>query len=418
MNILVVGSGGREHALVWKLKQSPKIKNIFVAPGNAGTSLIATNLDFYKTKDILEWVKNNKVELVVVGPDNYLAEGLVDKLQKMGISAFGPTKKASEIEWSKSFAKNFMREEGIPTAKFETFKSFKKARKYLETQKFPLVIKANGLAFGKGVVIALNLTEAEKSLKQIMRDKIYGKAGHEVLIEEYLTGKEISIHAFCDGKTAIMFPVSEDHKRIFDDDLGPNTGGMGTIAPVPWVTKRHLKEIEEKIITPTLQGLKRKGRIFKGILFPGIMLTNYGPKVIEFNARFGDPEIQSYVHLLETDLLDILLACVKGDIKNLKIKWSKSFACCVVTASKGYPIKYDKNKVVKGLEKITDKNIEIFHSGTKKVNNKILTNGGRVLGFTAVGRDLSQAVSRAYRAVDQVSYEGKYFRKDIGKKSL
>jgi len=251
-----------------------------------------------------------------------------------------------------------------------------------------------------------------------MLDKIYGEAGSQVIIEEYLEGKEISVHAFCDGETAVLFPASQDHKRIFDGDLGPNTGGMGTIAPVPWVTKQQLKEIKEKIVIPTLEALKRKRRIFRGVLFPGIMITTKGPKVIEFNARFGDPETQSYMRLLETDLLDILFACARGNLKNQKIKWSKGFACCIISASTGYPGKYEKDKVVTGLEKIKDKKIEVFHSGTKKEGSKILTNGGRVLGFTALDSSLSKALSRAYKAVDVVSYKGKYFRYDIGKKSL
>lgn len=273
MDILVIGNGGREHALVWKIKQYSKVNKIFVAPGNAGTLGLAQNIPLSKTDDIVNWVKKNNVDLVIVGPDNYLADGIVDKLQKLNIPVFGPTKASAEIEWSKAFAKKFMQEEGIPTADYEVFTDIKKAKAYVKNQSFPLVIKASGLALGKGVIIATDLLEANQALDEIMGDKVFGKAGNEVVIEEFLQGREISIHAFCDGDTAIMFPASQDHKRIFDNDKGPNTGGMGTIAPVPWVTKEQMKEIEDKIVVPTLKALKRRGRPFKGILFPGVMIN-------------------------------------------------------------------------------------------------------------------------------------------------
>jgi len=418
MKILVVGSGGREHALVWKLKQSPTVRDIFVAPGNAGTAQLATNLLLSTTNEIVDWLKKNRADLVVVGPDNYLEEGIVDKIKELGIPVFGPTKAAAEIEWSKSFAKQFMKEEGIPTASFHVFSDYKKASEYIKTQKFPLVIKANGLALGKGVVVAHNLSEAEQALKKMMNEKIFGSAGTEVVIEEFLVGKEISIHAFCDGETAILFPAAEDHKRIFDEDKGPNTGGMGTIAPVPWVSDKILKEIEEKIVQPTLRALKKRGRPFCGILFPGVMITDEGPKVIEFNARFGDPETQSYMRILETDLVEILLACINGTLKKQKITWSEKSACCVVCASGGYPEKYEKAKIISGLSSVHDKNVEIFHAGTKKEGDSVVTNGGRVLGVTAVGENLKVALSKSYDAIKSISFEGMQYRKDIGKKSL
>ena len=418
MKILVVGSGGREHTLVWKLKQSPTVRDIFVAPGNAGTGQIAENLPLVTTNEIIEWLKKNKVDLVIVGPDNYLEEGIVDEIKKLKIPVFGPTKVAAEIEWSKSFAKQFMQEEGIPTASFHVFSDYKKASEYTKTQKFPLVIKANGLALGKGVVVAHNLSEAEQALKKMMNEKIFGSAGTEVVIEEFLVGKEISIHAFCDGETAILFPAAEDHKRIFDEDKGPNTGGMGTIAPVPWVSDKILKEIEEKIVQPTLRALKKRGRPFCGILFPGVMITDEGPKAIEFNARFGDPETQSYMRILETDLVEILLACTNGMLKRQKIKWSEKSACCVVCASGGYPGKYETGKTISGLDTIHNKSVVVFHAGTKMDGNKAVTNGGRVLGVTAVGKNLKTALSKSYDAIKSISFEGMQYRKDIGKKSF
>ena len=418
MDILVVGSGGREHALVWKLKQSKKVRNIFVASGNAGTSLLAKNLGFSKTNEIINWLKKNPVDLVVIGPDNYLAEGIVDKIQALGIQVFGPTKAAAEIEWSKSYAKRLMQEEGIPAARFKTFKDYAEALEYVKSQEFTLVIKADGLALGKGVVIAENMDQAEKALVDMMKKKLFGEAGNEIIIEEYLEGKEISVHAFCDGEHAVMFPASQDHKRIFDGDKGPNTGGMGTIAPVSWVTSDQMQEIKEKILLPTLAALKKRGRPFKGILFPGVMITKDGPKVIEFNARFGDPETQSYMRILESDLVDVLLACIDGTLDKQDIAWSKKSACCIVCASGGYPGAYEKGKVIRGLEKNVDENIVIFHAGTKAIENKIVTNGGRVLGITAVANNLKESLAQAYRAVENIPFDGMQYRKDVGFKSL
>lgn len=418
MNILIIGSGGREHALAWKLKQSPKVKNIFIAPGNAGTSAISKNILLSKTNEIIDWIKGNPTDLVVVGPDYYLAEGIVDKLQKMKIKVFGPTKLASEIEWSKSFAKQFMKEECIPTAEFEIFSDIEKAKYYVRNHSFPLVIKASGLALGKGVIIVNNVAEADLTLKEIIQDKVFGEAGNEVVIEEYLKGYEISIHAFCDGEYAILFPPSQDHKRILDGDKGKNTGGMGTIASVPWISNAQMSEIEEKIVKPTLHALKNRGRTFKGILFPGIMITKDGPKVIEFNARFGDPETQSYMRLLESDLIPILLACTDGNLKDQNIKWSKKSACCIVCASGGYPGEYKKGKDIEGLDKIKDDKIEVFHAGTKLYNGKVITNGGRVLGVTSIGNNLKEALDKGYKAVKYISFEGMQYRKDIGAASL
>ena len=418
MNILIIGNGGREHALAWKIRQSPKVKNIFVAPGNAGTSGLAINIPLSETKEIIAWIKANPVDLVVVGPDHYLAEGIVDQLEKLKIPVFGPTQAAAEIEWSKAFAKRFMKEEGIPTARYEIFKDINNARKYLQGQPFPVVIKASGLALGKGVIIAQDIPEAEKVLTRMMSEKIFGDAGDEVIIEEYLIGKEISVHAFCDGQSAVLFPSAQDHKRIFDGDQGPNTGGMGTIAPVPWVTDGQMKEIEDTVIMPTLRALKKCGKPFKGILFPGIMFTKTGPKVIEFNARFGDPETQSYMRLLESDLTDILFACVQGTLKEQKVKWFKKSACCIVCVSSGYPANYEEGKIVSGLETASGEGTLIFHAGTKIEGDKILTSGGRVLGVTSGGDSLKEALQKSYEAIKSVSFEGMQYRKDIGAQSL
>ena len=343
-----------------------------------------------------------------------MANGLVDKLEILGIPVFGPTKMAAEIEWSKTFAKQFMKEEGIPTAMYEVFDDLEKAKSYIKTRSFPLVIKASGLALGKGVTIANSINEARETLDEIMLTKVFGKAGDEVIIEEYLYGKEISIHAFCDGINTILFPPAQDHKRIFDGDKGPNTGGMGTIVPVPYVTQGQMQIIKEKVIIPTISALKRRGRPFKGILFPGIMLTKSGPKVIEFNARFGDPETQSYMRILETDIVEILISCINGNLKEQKITWLPRSACCIVCASSGYPKEYQKGKTIGGLDNIQNDDIVIFHAGTKPDKNRIITNGGRVLGVTATGENIQESLVDAYKALELISFEGIQYRRDIG----
>ncbi len=415
MNILIIGKGGREHALAWKLRQSPKINDIFVAPGNAGTSQIANNIPLSKTDDIVNWVKENNPSLVIVGPDNYLADGIVDRIKDLNVHVFGPTKNASEIEWSKSFAKYFMKKENIPTARYKIFDDFYKAKKYIQNESFPLVIKADGLALGKGVVIAQTLKEASVTLNEMMRSKVFGSAGEKVVIEECLKGVEISIHVFSDGKNISMFPSSQDRKRIFENDEGPNTGGMGTITPVPTVTNKQMDKIKEKVVLPTIMGLEKMGRPFKGILFPGIMLTKDGPKVIEFNARFGDPETQSYMRILETDLLPILLSCINGDLDKQKVHWSDTSACCIVLASEGYPGEYNKGEKITGLKNIND-DTEIFHAGTTVNNNSdIITNGGRVLGVTSIGDSLPETLEKAYSDIEHIDFKGMQFRGDIGK---
>lgn len=418
MRILVIGSGGREHALGWKLKQSPKVGKIYFAPGNGGTSSLGENipLNITNNKEVVKFVKKNKIKFVLVAPDDPLAHGLVDDLMKVNIKTFGPTKKAAEIEWSKAFAKNLMEEEKIPTASYKTFKDYKKASKYVNLKKFPLVIKASGLALGKGAVICKTKKEAQTVLKKMMLEKIFGLAGNTVVIEEYLLGYEVSFHAFCDGKTALVFPVSKDHKPIFEGNRGPNTGGMGTIAPVPWVSNKLIEEVKQKIILPVLKGFKKRGRTFKGCLYPGIIITKDGPKVLEFNARFGDPETQTYMRLLKTDLFDILTACVNGTLSKMKIEWIKKSSCCIILASKGYPGNYTKGKIIRGISQAEQvKDVVVFHSGTKKQEKKLVTNGGRVLGVSAIGENLDQALQKAYRAVKIIHFDGMQYRKDIGK---
>ncbi len=415
MNILIIGSGGREHALGWKIKQSPKLENLYFAPGNGGTSTLGSNeaLDVSNHPSIVDFCKNKKIDLVVIGPDDCLADGLTDILQKNNIMVFGPTKAASKLEWSKKYAKQFMFENNIPTATYMSFDNSALAIEYVSKQEFPVVIKADGLALGKGVVIAKDFNGAKKTIHEMIDDSLHGEASKNILIEEYLDGQEISAHVFCDGEHTSLFPSSQDHKRIYENDEGPNTGGMGTIAPVSWVTDKMLEEIEEKIVTPTLHAMKEKGTPFVGILFPGIMMTKNGPKVIEFNARFGDPETQSYMRLLDTDLIDVMVACIKGKLDSQKIKWKEGSACCVVLASGGYPGKYKKGFEIKGL----DKKDVIFHAGTKVVDGKLVTTGGRVLGVTAFST-LKESLDESYGIVDGISFEGMQYRKDIGKKSL
>lgn len=426
-NILVIGSGAREHALGWKLKQSPKVGKIYFAPGTPGTEMVGinTNIQPLEFSKLIKFAEENNVDLTVAGPDDILAAGIVNEFQKKGLKIFGATKEASQIEWSKSFAKDLMKEENIPTAKYKSFTDVSLAKKYLKNHSFPVVIKASGLALGKGVVIATDLKEANKIIDDMMTKKIFGDAGSQIVIEEFLKGKEISIHVFSDGKTFSIFPTSRDHKPIFDGNKGPNTGGMGTIAPVPGITKKDLKEIEEKIIKPVIDGLKKRGTPFVGCLYPGLMMTVDGPKVIEFNSRFGDPEMESYMRLLQTDICDILNACVEGKLAKLKVKWSKKPACCIVLASKNYPESSHKGDIIRGLGKFkNDKDVVVFHFATKKEypnpdkkKANIVTNGGRVLGVTATGKNLQDALKKAYSAIGDngINFDGMQYRLDIGK---
>ena len=419
-NVLIIGGGGREHALAWKLAQSPCIGKLYVAPGNGGTRDIAENvaIEATDTKRLVQFAEKNSIDLTVVGPDDPLARGVVDVFQSRDLRIFGPTRAATQIEASKAFAKRLMRDSGIATAPFRIFRKHKSALEYVRKHGAPIVVKASGLALGKGAYPCKTLAKAEKALTEIMLERAYKKAGNEVIVEEFLNGQEVSIHALCDGKTSILLPTAQDHKPIFDGDKGKNTGGMGTIAPLPWVTDQTLQEVNEQIVRPTLQALAKKGRSFTGLLYPGLKMTDEGPQVLEFNARFGDPETQSYMRLLKTDLLVLLDACIDGKLDEIAVEWHSGFAVCIVLASGGYPGKYKKEIPIFGIseaEKIPS--IVVFHAGTM-YNDQLRTSGGRVLGVTATGDTLQQALDRAYKAVRCIRFKGMQFRKDIGAKAI
>ncbi|MEK7128188.1 MAG: phosphoribosylamine--glycine ligase [Patescibacteria group bacterium] len=434
LKILIIGAGGgREHAIGWKISQSPRAGELFFARGNAGTAQLGTNLDIRETETekLLEFAKQEKIDLTLALSDDPLALGIVDEFRKANLRIWGPTKTAAQLEWSKAFSKDFMRRHDLPTARFETFTDFEKAKDYVKKQSLPIVIKADGLALGKGVVIAQSLEEANKTLEDIMVKKIFGNSGSTVVIEEFLVGPEISIHAFSDGKSYKMFPASQDHKRIGEGDTGLNTGGVGTIVPLPFVDKEMMAKIEKEIVAPTLDGMKKDGVPFEGILYPGLILTKDGPKILEYNARFGDPEAQIYMRLLDNDLLDIIDALIDKKLSEIEIKWKNLFTCNIVLCSAGYPGEYEKGKEIKGTNDLTPPlaplslsrrgeggEVIIFHAGTKIVRQDLTTNGGRVLGVSAMGKSLQEALDKAYEAISKISFEGMQYRKDIGKKAL
>lgn len=421
--ILIIGAGGgREHALGWKLAQSPGAGELFFARGNAGTAQIGKNLDFKETETakLLDFAKKEQIDLTLVVSDDPLALGTVNEFQKAGLRVWGPSKEASKLEWSKAYSKDFMRKNNLPTARFEIFTEHEAAKKYVETQPLPIVIKASGLALGKGVVIAQTMEEANTTLEDFMVKKVFGNSGNEVVIEEFLTGPEISIHAFSDGKSYKMFPPSQDHKKIGEGDTGPNTGGIGTITRLLFVNKNMMERIEKEIVAPTLSALSKEGIPYVGILYPGLILTPEGPKLLEYNARFGDPETQIYMRLMETDLLDIINASIDGRLDKIEIKWKNFFACNIVLASGGYPGEYEKGKIISGVEEAKiQPDIVVFHAGTKlDKENNLVTNGGRVLGVSATGESLKEALQKAYTAIEEISFEGMQYRKDIGKQAL
>ena len=414
MKVLVVGSGGREHAICWALKKSPKVTELYCAPGNGGISEIATCVDV-KATDIpgmVAWAKENRMDFVIVAPDDPLAMGMVDALEEAGIRAFGPRKNAAIIEGSKAFSKELMKKYGIPTAAYEIFTDKDAALSYVEAQGAPIVVKCDGLALGKGVIVAQTVEEAKAAVISMMEDKAFGDAGAKVVIEECMVGPEVTVLAFTDGKTIIPMPSSQDHKRAYDGDKGPNTGGMGAISPCPNYTSEHAKICMDTIFLPTVKALNAEGRTFQGVIYFGMMLTAKGPKVVEYNARFGDPECQAVLSLLETDLMDILEACVDGTLDNVHVKFKDAASCCLVLASGGYPVAYEKGKEISGLDAVRD--AVVFHAGTKLDGGKFYTNGGRVLGVTAVAPDLKAAVDKAYQAAKPVSFEKMHFRRDIG----
>lgn len=418
MKILVVGGGGREHAIIKKLKENPEVEEVFALPGNGGIAADATcvNIGAKDIDGIVNFAKENKIDFAVVAPDDPLVLGAVDALHAAGVKCFGPEKKAAIIEGSKIFSKNLMKKYSIPTAAYEVFESADEAIKYLKTAPMPAVIKADGLALGKGVVIAENLSEAEKAVKEMMCDLKFGRSGAKIVIEEFLTGPEVSVLAFTDGKTVVPMVSSMDHKRALDNDKGLNTGGMGTIAPNPYYTSAVQKECMEKIFLPTIAAMNKEGRTFKGCLYFGLMITPAGPKVIEYNCRFGDPETQVVLPLLKTDLLTIMRAVEDERLSEINVEFSLGAACCVVIASKGYPVKYESGYEITLPE--TGKDEYIFVAGAECKDNKLLSHGGRVLGAVAVREDLPSAVKAAYSVAEKVKFENGFYRKDIGAKAL
>jgi phosphoribosylamine---glycine ligase len=421
MNILVIGSGGREHALAWKLKQSSRVQKIYAAPGNGGMAEIAeclpTPID--DLPGLLKIAKEKSIHFVVVGPELPLTLGIADLFKREGIACFGPSKEASQLEGSKTFTKELLRSEKIPTAAFESFTDFNKAVDHLDTQPYPIVIKADGLAAGKGVLICKDRKEALDALNLVLNKKAFGDAGLRVIVEEFLEGQEASVHALVDGKNICPLVTSQDHKRIFDGDEGPNTGGMGAYSPNPFISKELEAKILKEIIEPTVRGLAKRGIEFRGVLFCGIMLTDQGPKVLEYNVRFGDPETQSILMRLNSDLFDLLESCATGTLKGKQVVWRKETSICVVMASEGYPGVPRKGDLIEGLEKAaTGGDTVVFHAGTKSLNNKIVTSGGRVLGVCSLGKDIRAARLRVYDSVDKIYWKGVQFRKDVGLKAL
>ena len=419
MKVLVIGGGGREHAICWKLAQSPKVKELYCAPGNAGIAEIARCVDIgvMDFEKMTEFAKKEAFDLVVVGPDDPLAAGLVDALEVAGLRAFGPRKSAAILEGSKAFSKDLMKKYGIPTAAYETFDTPEAALKYLETAPVPVVLKADGLALGKGVLICNTQEEAREGVKTLMLDKQFGSAGDRIVVEEFMTGREVSVLSFVDGKTIRIMTSAQDHKRAKDGDQGLNTGGMGTFSPSPFYTPEVDAFCREHIYQPTVDAMAAEGREFKGIIFFGLMLTADGPKVLEYNARFGDPETQVVLPRMKNDIVDVFEACVDGTLDQVELDFEDNAAVCVVLASAGYPEHYEKGYRIEGLEKFKDQDgYYVFHAGSKfDAEGNIVTNGGRVLGVTAKGKDLKEARANAYKAAEWVEFGNKYMRGDIGK---
>ena len=417
MKVLVVGGGGREHAICWKLAQSPKVTELFCAPGNAGIADVATCVPIKATdvEAMVTWAKENAMDFVMVAPDDPLALGMVDALEAAGIPAFGPRANAAIIEASKAFSKSLMKKYNIPTAQYETFTELDKALAYIEEQGAPIVVKADGLALGKGVVVAATVDEAKQAAREMMEDKKFGASGSTVVIEECMVGPEVTVLAFCDGEHLVPMLSSQDHKRAYDGNKGPNTGGMGAFCPSPNYTPEVADLCMKHIFLPTVEALKAEGRPFKGVIYFGLMLTKDGPRVVEYNARFGDPETQPILSMLDTDLMDIFEACVNGTLDQVDVKWKKGAACCIVLASGGYPVSYKSGYPISGLDEAGQSAV-VFHAGTKRNEaGEIVNAGGRVLGVTAVGADLPDAISKAYEAAKPITWTDMHFRTDIGK---
>ena len=421
MNVLVIGSGGREHALAWKLSQSPHCEKIYAMPGNPGMEDIAECVSGISIEDndaVVGFARKMSIGLAVVGPEVPLANGIVDALEEAGLRAFGPSRLAAEIEGSKAFSKGLMKKYGIPTAKYEVFTDAASAREYVKREGAPIVVKADGLAAGKGVIVAMNLEDALHAVNDIMEDKAFGDAGSRVVIEEFMEGEEASLLAFTDGETILPMVSSQDHKRAYDGDKGPNTGGMGTYAPAPVMTPEMVRLATERILKPAIAAMKAEGRPYKGCLYAGLMITEDGPKVVEFNARFGDPETQVVLPLLESDLVEIMEACVSGTLGKMDIQWNDGAAVCVVMASGGYPGSYAKGKMITGLDDARKSGNLVFHAGTARKDGNIVTNGGRVLGVVAKGSSIRDAVAHAYEGTKKISFQDAFYRKDIAHRAL
>ncbi len=423
INVLVIGSGGREHAIAFQLKNSRSVGEIFVSPGNGGTELDCVNVPLSITppfKELISFIKEKEIGLVMVGSEDYLAMGIVDALTKKGINIFGPSKKASQLETSKAFSKKIMKEAGVPTASYKVFTNIASAKKYISSKKGNFVLKADGLCAGKGVIIPKSKEEALVALEDYFIKEKFGKAGKKVLVEDFLTGQEASILAFSDGETVRLLPPSQDYKRIFDNDQGPNTGGMGNYTPLPFLKKQHLEKIKKNILLPILKTMKEKGCPFKGILYAGLMMDSDDIQVVEFNVRFGDPECQCVLPLLKTDLAKVCLACIDGSLGKITYRVKNLAACTVVLASKGYPGEYEVGKKITSLPNMEKEQVEgmLFHAGTKMQNNEIVTAGGRVLAITTYADSLKNAITECYRQVKKVKCSNLYYRKDIGKKGL
>ena len=420
MKILIIGGGGREHALAWKIAQSSKVTALFCAPGNPGTSSIATNVDI-PADDIdtlLKFALEQSIDLTVVGPEQPLVLGLADWFQDNDLKVFGPSAKAAQLEGSKTFSKDLMQKYNIPTAAYAAFEDVDEARAYLKG-KGPQVVKADGLAAGKGVFVCANETEAVEAINQIMNDKIFGESGKRIIIEERLEGQEVSLLAFTDGTTVLPMEAAQDHKAVFDGDTGPNTGGMGAYSPAPIFTAALKQKVIDEIMVPAVNGMRADGIPYQGVLYAGLMITDQGPKTLEFNARFGDPETQPLMMRMDSDIVPIMEACADGTLESCSLQWKPEAAVCVVMASEGYPGSYERGRPIHGLDQAGSlSGVTVFHAGTKQAGEEIVTSGGRVLGVTALGDGVEQAIEKAYQAVSKIEWQGVQFRKDIGKKAL
>ena len=421
MKVLVIGGGGREHALAWKLSRSPQVTKLYIAPGNPGTESVGENvlIPAENIAELKEFAIREKVDLTVVGPELPLTLGIADEFASAGLKVFGPSMRAAEIEGSKIFSKELMQKYRIPTGYYKKFDNPELARAYIETHEPPFVVKADGLAAGKGVIICQTRAEAFSAIGLIMDAKAFGEAGRKIIIEEFLTGEEASLLAITDGKTVIPLAPAQDHKAIFDGDKGPNTGGMGAYSPAPVISPKIAEEIMESVMRPTVVAMEREGRPYKGVLYAGIMMTERGPKVLEFNCRFGDPETQPIMMRLEDDLFEVLMRAVDGRLEGMELHWSPKTAVCVVMSAMGYPGEYLKGSTIEGLADAAGLDgVVVFHAGTATQRGRVVTSGGRVLGVTALGDGTRDAIEKAYRAVDRISWEGAYYRKDIGRKAL